>query len=70
MICLISTHARPQTPRGAVTGTVRDSSGAALSQASVTLVNAQQASLGVTETDAEGRFQFSGVLPGSYAVIA
>ncbi|HLM55864.1 MAG TPA: TonB-dependent receptor [Pyrinomonadaceae bacterium] len=55
--------------RGGVTGTVRDLAGAAVGDADVSLVNAQQLQLGVTRTDAEGRFRFEGVAPGSYVLM-
>ena len=72
VICFatFASHAHAaQTPRGTVAGTVTDGSGASISDAIVTLFNAQQAALSTTRTDAEGRFQITDVLPGSYAVV-
>jgi outer membrane receptor protein involved in Fe transport len=57
-----------QTGRGTISGVVRDASGAVVSDTDVSLVNAQQAVLSQTVTDAQGRFQFAEVPAGSYAV--
>lgn len=56
----------PQSGRGALTGTVKDSSGASIAEAQVFLVTVQQAILTTTQTDAEGRFNFADVAAGTY----
>lgn len=53
-----------------VTGIVRDSNGAVVSGADVSLVNAQQAIVATSATDAEGRFTFQDVPAGTYQLIA
>ena len=60
--------ARAQTPdgRGSLSGTVKDASGANVADAQVYLINPQQAVLNNARTDSEGRFQFTGMLPGTY----
>lgn len=52
-----------------VTGIVRDSNGAVVSDADVSLVNAQQAIIAASKTDAEGKFTFQDVPAGSYQLI-
>lgn len=57
-----------QDSRSSVTGVVRDSSGALIRDADVSLVNAQQLVLGRTRTDAQGRFVLNDIRPGSYVL--
>jgi outer membrane receptor protein involved in Fe transport len=52
-----------------VTGVVRDSDGAVVSDANVSLVNAQQAIVASSNTSAEGRFTFQDVPAGTYQLI-
>jgi hemoglobin/transferrin/lactoferrin receptor protein len=55
-----------QDSRGAIAGAVRDAGGGAVAGAKVWLVTSQQAQIRSAESDADGRFQFAGVHPGSY----
>ncbi|HEX5731872.1 MAG TPA: TonB-dependent receptor [Blastocatellia bacterium] len=52
-----------------ISGVVRDSSGAVLVDADVSLLNAQSAIISTTKTDAQGRFSISNVPEGSYVLV-
>ena len=58
-----------QNSRGGVSGVVKDSSGAVVKDAEVSLSNSQQVVLSKIRTDDAGRFQFTGIPPGSYVVL-
>ncbi len=53
-----------------IQGTIRDALGRPLAEASLTLKSPDQTTLGKTQSDAAGLFVFSGVLPGTYAILA
>jgi outer membrane receptor protein involved in Fe transport len=53
-----------------IEGTIKDALGRPLSGASLTLKSPDETIIGKTESDADGRFVFSGVAPGTYAVLA
>jgi outer membrane receptor protein involved in Fe transport len=55
-----------QNSNGKITGTVKDPDGAVVIGADVTLLNASQAVLRATVTDAEGRFTLDHIAPGDY----
>jgi hemoglobin/transferrin/lactoferrin receptor protein len=52
-----------------ISGVVRDSSGAVLVDANISLLNAQSAIIGTTKTDAQGRFSIANVPEGSYVLV-
>ena len=65
----ISITRAQQPTRGNISGVVSDVSSALVSEAEVSLINAQQAVLSRTHTDAQGRFAFRDVRPGSYVLL-
>jgi hemoglobin/transferrin/lactoferrin receptor protein len=70
LIVLMSAAAlRAQNSRGSVSGVVKDASGAAVSNAEVSLTNSQQVVLRDTRTDNEGRFKLDDIAAGSYVLV-
>ena len=68
--CLVSASAAwAIDASGAVTGVVRDSSGAVVVGADVALLTAQQTNVRSTRTGADGRFSFDTVSPGRYVLL-
>ena len=65
---LLSLTVVAQSENGSISGTVKDSAGASVSGAAVSLVRAH-AILRRTQTDADGKFILDNVAPGSYAVV-
>ena len=59
-----------KAPRGIVTGTATDALGRPLAGAAVELQNSAGKVVAKTSSNAEGRFTFTGVAPGVYAVVA
>lgn len=57
-----------QNSRATISGVVKDESGAAVSDADVSLANSQQVVLNDTKTDPQGRFKLDGVPAGSYVL--
>jgi len=56
--------------RTSVDGSVKDESGAGVTNASVKLINAQQIVLGAVETDLKGSYVFNNIVEGSYVIVA
>lgn len=55
--------------RAVIGGVVKDTSGAAVGSARVSLLNSRQAVVATAKTDAEGRFELKGVAQGSYELL-
>jgi hemoglobin/transferrin/lactoferrin receptor protein len=70
-ICLIATlsaSAMAQSSTSSVSGTVKDTAGAAIGGAEVSLVHAQSV-VRTAVTGADGKFSLDNVTPGSYAIV-
>ena len=65
---LLSTAAVAQTVTGTISGIVTDTNGAAVPGASVTLVGDLKGDVRMLTTNDAGRFSFTAVQPGAYAV--
>jgi len=61
-------YAWPQSTQGAILGTVRDTQGAVVPGARVTLTNTDQASVRTTNTNAVGDYSFQDVKAGHYTI--
>jgi hemoglobin/transferrin/lactoferrin receptor protein len=68
LTALLSMTVVAQSANGSISGTVKDSAGAVVSGAAVSLTRAH-AILRMTQTDADGKFILDNVAPGSYAVV-
>ncbi len=66
-LCL--TTAARAWPAGEVSGVVKDANGAAVVEATVNLLNAQQTIIATAHTDEQGRFAFGVVAPGAYELL-
>jgi len=70
LICLLcGISAAQSTGPGGVAGAVRDSSGAAILQATVHLLDARQFFIATAQTDHQGRFNLGEVPAGSYELL-
>jgi hypothetical protein len=70
-ICLLlvsSRYAFGQVDEGSITGTVQDTSGAVVANASVTLLNKDQGTTLQTKTSSDGLYTFSPVRIGHYSI--
>jgi iron complex outermembrane receptor protein len=67
-LSLAAIEVQAQAPAGRVSGVVRDSSGAAVPGASVTVTNDQPGASQTATSGADGSFAVSGLAPGGYTV--
>jgi outer membrane receptor protein involved in Fe transport len=69
VLCLAAASLSAAQAPGAVAGTVRDTTDAALQRADVVLMTAEHAVVARGTTDASGRFSFSKIAPGRYLLV-
>src|SRR5579884_2694749 len=68
LLTFSSPFATAQTTYGSITGSVQDSSGAAVADAQVTLTNLGTAEKRVQQTGGDGLYSFVNLIPGEYRV--
>ena len=69
IIFAIPTMAQQSASSGRIVGTVTDPVNAVIPQAVVSLIDANGATIGTVESDAEGKYTFEHVPPGTYALL-
>ena len=62
-------HAFGQSTFGSILGTVTDSTGAVIPDATVTLTNLETRETRTSRSDSNGNYQFPNLLPGAYSVV-
>ncbi len=67
---LIASSAHAQVDAGSITGTVKDSSGAVVEGAAITLTNTATGVAATATSNGTGSYVFSGVKPGTYSIQA
>ena len=65
-ISVLTTPLLSQSFYGSIVGTVNDSTGAAVPQASVTLINSGTSERRASQTDDQGTYRFVNLIPGTY----
>ena len=68
LLIVLTTAIRGQSP-GNIGGVVKDTTGAAVAQATVSMLNARQAVIATTVTNARGEFALQGAAPGTYEIL-
>ena len=70
MLGMLSGHAAAQTTTGSIYGTVTDQSGAAIPNATVTLIDVQTGGTHTAKSGSSGNYIFPAIDPGNYTVSA
>jgi len=68
VLLLCSMSAIGQSTYGSITGSVTDSSGAAISGANVTLTNVRTSQTSAQQTNPDGQYSFVNLIPGEYKI--
>src|SRR3982751_4137174 len=67
-VYIFAVFASAQSTTGNISGTVTDSNGSAIPNATVTLIDEQPRTKRNVNTNVEGRFTFASVQPGTYTI--
>jgi outer membrane receptor protein involved in Fe transport len=70
VLCCSILAQSPPAQTSDLSGVVKDLKGAAIAEATITLLNARQAVVASTHTDENGRFILRGIAPGTYELLA
>jgi len=70
VFALASTEALPQATQGSITGSVKDTAGAVVPGATVTLTNTDEGTIRTTKSNGVGDYHFQDVKAGTYSVEA
>ena len=68
LICFFAIMGLAQIDTGAIVGTVRDPSGAAVPKATITVTNTATGVAVTTQTNSAGEYQVTALIPGTYSV--
>lgn len=66
LVCVLTPQGNGQTTYGTIVGSVIDASGSSVAGGAVTLTNLATQERRVVESDTEGHYQFSNLIPGNY----
>jgi carboxypeptidase family protein len=67
-VFLLPTPAHAQLTRGAISGTIRDTTGAVIAEAAITVTNVNTNQARTATTNGEGFYRFAAIEPGTYRI--